>query len=802
MSLQVVTTRRLPAMRDIPSPPSHIKSEFPSPVLKTSDVRKIAAQALAASKDGRATESWRRELEAIDRSSRFSATALRLFQELQAQLGVHTARPVLLPINNQPFWHRGPHPFANYQSTIRLPEAADVVVIGAGLTGVAAAYRLKDSGLQVVLLDQGDPAGEASGRNGGNFELLPENSVGIYEGLAPGRFTFMRQRYPSVPVEVLQAVSERQASLVLGLALRNRDILKETIFKEAIHCDFSPKGWLHIATNENEEQGLCDEVTLAAQHGQRIGIWSRAKIADEFGIDAAFLGRFIPGDGTYHPFKYVCGELRAALRDGVALYTRTKVRSIISSDTHVHRVRTSRGDIIARFVIVATNAFTRDLLPELSAIEPYQSQVMVTEHVPDRARGRIVTSDNGPVFFNQPREGAAGGRAPLLMGGGDDRPMNNASSRRRSPTVHARLLSLRDGFYPELVGQPPSAEWVGPMAFTPDGLPCIGFLRPGLVIAAGYNGYGGSYTTAAGHAAAEMAITSVVPDWLPEEIFSPRRLLSNDPLFLTERTGLWRVASSLCQQIESVNRELSEALTLHHATPIAATNPAARILGPAGESLASDSIEPESLTAFDSFSKFSREELRALLGLMRRWDLTKDTVIFTEGSPGGTCFVIVEGAVDVSINAHGQEQLLATLTAGAVFGQMSLIEGVPRSATCSVRADAVLLEIEREPCEELLRSGSPMALKFLATLNEGLISALRGADLRLMQLDRPDSQRTTAEVPKSCAPASARIVNNAAEPHGRNIKIDNSPDKTKSWASSSADIFPVSIEECMAARGS
>ena len=122
---------------------------------------------------------------------------------------------------------------------------------------------------------------------------------------------------------------------------------------------------------------------------------------------------------------------------------------------------------------------------------------------------------------------------------------------------------------------------------------------------------------------------------------------------------------------------------------------------------------------------------------MRRWDLTKDTVIFTEGSPGGTCFVIVEGAVDVSINAHGQQQLLATLTAGAVFGQMSLIEGVPRSATCSVRADAVLLEIEREPCEELLRSGSAMALKFLATLNEGLISALRGADLRLMQLDRP-----------------------------------------------------------------
>jgi len=718
-------------------------------LLNANDVRAISAQALAASKQGRPTESWRRELETMDRSARFSRNASRIFQDLQARLGIPTVRPILLPMNSQPFWHRGPHTFANYQSTIRLPGVADVVIIGAGLTGVAAAYRLKDTGLRVVLLEQGDPAGEASGRNGGNFELLPENSVGIYEGLAPGRFTFMRQRYPHVPTEVLQAVSERQASLVLGLALRNRDIFKKTILNEGILCDFSPRGWLHIASSESEEQGICDEVSLAAQHGQRIAIWSRGKIAQEFGIEAAFLGRFIPGDGTYHPFKYVCGELRAALRDGVTLYTRTKVHSIVSVRPNEHRVLTGRGKIAAKSVIVATNAFTRELLPELSAIEPYQSQIIVTEHVPDRARGRIVTSDNGPVFFNQPREGAANGHAPLLMGGGNDRRMKNPSMRRRSPAVHARLLSLRDSFYPELVGQPPSAEWVGPMAFTPDGLPCIGFLRPGLVIAAGYNGYGGSYTTAAGHAAAEMAITNVVPDWLPEEIFSPRRLLTNEPLFLTEREGLWRVAASLCRQIQSVNRKLSEALTLQQPTPVLPTSSAAQILRPAGQGRPTDSIEPESLRAYDSFSKFSREEICHLLRLMRRWDLPKDTIIFTEGSPGGTCFVILEGAIDVSINAHGQQQLLTTLNAGNVFGQMSLIEGVPRSATCSVRSDAVLLEIERQPCEELFHSGSSLALKCLATLNEGLISTLRGADLRLMQLDRAELQRSSTEMPTS-----------------------------------------------------
>jgi len=709
---------------------------FKGRLLNAADVRAIAQRALVAAQGGRATDRIRRELESIDRSCRFSTDALSLFQDLLARLGVATFRPIKLPLNDQPFWHRTPHTLANYQTTTSLPKVADVVVIGAGLTGAAAAYHLKNTGMQIVLLDQGDPAGEASGRNGGNFELLPENSVGIYEGLAPGRLAFMRRRYPRVPIEVLQAVSERQASLVLGLALRNRDILKETILNDGISCDFSPRGWLHIASNEKEEQAVCDEVSLAAQHGQRIEIWSRSKIREQFGVNAGFLGRFIPGDGTYHPFKYVCGEVHGALRAGVALYTRTKVRRIISAGADKHRIVTDRGTIIARRVIVATNAFTRNVLPELSAIAPYQSQILVTEHVPDRVRGRIITSDNGPVFFNQPREGASDGRAPLLMGGGDDRPMKNPSSRRRSPAVHARLLALRDSFYPELVGQPPTAEWIGPMAFTPDGLPCIGFLRPGLIIAAGYNGYGGSYTTAAGHAAAEMAVTDVAPDWLPEEIFSPRRLLTDDPLFLTERKGLWRVAASLCHQLKSVNHQISEAMTLQRAAPGLAPRPTGQVLGPPGQSQPTSGIKPETLQAFDSFRKFSLAEIRRLLRLMRRWNLAKDTYVFTEGSPGGTCFAVVEGSIDVSINARGQQQLLATLNAGSIFGQMSLIESEPRTATCSVRTDAVLLEFEREPCERLLRSGSATALKLLATLNEGLISALRGADHRLMQLDR------------------------------------------------------------------
>ena len=210
---------------------------------------------------------------------------------------------------------------------------------------------------------------------------------------------------------------------------------------------------------------------------------------------------------------------------------------------------TTEGTIEARRVIVATNAFTREVLPELHAIEPRQSQIMVTEHAPDRMHGRLATSDLGPTYFNQPRSGARDGHAPLLMGGGKDRPIRDPSSRYRSLATHRLLLRLRDRFFPELRGQPPSAEWIGPMAFTPDQLPALGFVRPGIVVAMGCNGYGGTYTTAIGEAAAQLALSDTAPEWTPEDVFSPKRLLDGAPLFLAGHEELWAIARSLSRRL-------------------------------------------------------------------------------------------------------------------------------------------------------------------------------------------------------------------------------------------------------------
>src|ERR1700722_12814428 len=283
--------------------------------ISTAELRRLAGAALAATPKGApASESLRRQLQAVERERHFSSKGRAIFHDLLARLGVATAQPIGLPLDDRPFWHRAPNPLAGPRSRPELPRSCDVLIIGAGLTGASAAYHLAKSGARkVVVIDQGDPAAEASGRNGVNFELLPENSVGAYEGFARERFRFLRRRYRDVPVEIARAVSERHASLVLGIAVRNRGLLRRIILDEGIDCDFSPRGWLHLACTEREEEALCEEVSFAAQHGERIEIWSRRRIREEFGFESAYLGRFIPGDGTYHPAKYVYGLMGRAL---------------------------------------------------------------------------------------------------------------------------------------------------------------------------------------------------------------------------------------------------------------------------------------------------------------------------------------------------------------------------------------------------------------------------------------------------------------------------------------------------------
>jgi glycine/D-amino acid oxidase-like deaminating enzyme/CRP-like cAMP-binding protein len=705
-------------------------------------VRKLkAAIADSLGKRGRASPQLAGELQRIERECKFTSTGRVEFQTLLGAIGVDSALPLQVPTNREPCWFRFEHSLKHYRSHAQLPNEADVVIIGAGLTGTSAAYHLRTEAksLRLVVLDRGSPAGEASGRNAGNFELLPENSVGTYDGLARERLHFLHRCYPAIPLEVLRVEAERQASLVLSFAVRNRERLKQIIEQEELACDFSPRGWLYLAHTERGEQAICDEVALAGRNEQQVEVWSRMKIREEFGFERGFIGRFVPGDGTYHPAKFVYGVLQAAVKAGVELYTDVTVRRVDSASDGRQEIETDQGSLLARSVIVATNAFTRQLFPELNAIVPAQSQISVTEVAPDRCRGRIVTCEEGPVYFNQPREGARDGTAPLLLGGGKDRPMPNPSSRRRSPQVHARLLELRNQYFPELSRRPFSTEWVGPIALTPDQLPAMGFLKPGIIVAAGFNGYGGSYCVAAGQAAADMAISGVVPDWLPEDVFSPQRLVNDKPLFVAETSSLWCYAASLCVQLRAVNRQLLEAMqySSRSSHPVPSRSALVHSATHEGEGVAPAEPLPP-LQSLKPFCGFSSEECAEIDRIIHIRSARDGEILIAEDDAGSSCFVVVKGAVNMSLTVNGLEKLVARMGSSNIFGQIPLIDGGRNAGTCIAQQGTVLLEMKHEDCYRLLARHSPLAFKFLAGLTNGVIQSLRNAERQLKRLNKRD----------------------------------------------------------------
>jgi hypothetical protein len=285
-------------MTDTPGPDSARRRH-----LGVNDIRQIAGSYIGADLGGRASATQASELQAIEAAATFTRNARAEFEALLARLGVSSALPIGLPLDDEPFWFRCGHPLAGFRSRDTPPAEVDILIVGAGLVGASTAYHLAGAvqrgARRVAVVDRGDPAGEASGRNAGSFEMIPENSVGLYGGLARARRLFLRRCFPKLPLEVLSIEAERQASIVLGFALRNRQRFRDIVLNESIACDFAPRGWLFLAHAERQEQGICEEVTLAARHGEPIELWSRGKIRAEFGIQTSYIGRFIPGDGTY-----------------------------------------------------------------------------------------------------------------------------------------------------------------------------------------------------------------------------------------------------------------------------------------------------------------------------------------------------------------------------------------------------------------------------------------------------------------------------------------------------------------------
>ena len=247
----------------------------------------------------------------------------------------------------------------------RLPDRAQTLIIGGGVTGAALMYWLGDDG---VLIERAlNLAAGASGRNAGF----------LMAGIAANH------------AEAVQRYGRSLAAEVYAFTVETHRLLAEALDGRA---EYRRRGSWRIAASAQEADEL--------QH-------SEAFLRDA-GFEASFAaGRLLtPGDGELDPAAAVAAlasSSRGAIQLGVS------VESVEASATGV-RVMAGGSECLAEAVVLATNAYTAQLLPALP-IRPVRAQMLASAPVPRRVVERPCSADRGFQYWRQRADGREIGRA-------------------------------------------------------------------------------------------------------------------------------------------------------------------------------------------------------------------------------------------------------------------------------------------------------------------------------------------------------------------------------------------------------
>jgi len=388
-----------------------------------------------------------------------------------------------MPLKERSFWldtvvMRGS------EGSLPLSERADVAVIGAGYTGLSAARALAKRGAKVVVLEGQTAGWGASSRNGGM----------VLTGLKLS------------PRQLLRKYGRAVAQRMYRASLSSINCLKQIVEEEAIDCHFSRCGHLEVACKPSHFRSFVESAQLIAREfNHSVQIVPKEELGSEIGSEVYHGGLVDETSAGLNPAQYVAGLARAAAQAGAVLCDRTRVEGVEPETKQAakgYRVRTSRGTLWARDILVATGGYTGGAIPALQRkIIPIGSYIIVTEPLPeDLARGvsprnrMMYDSKNYLHYFRltPDRRMLFGGRAAFFPETAD--------------SIRASAQILRRGMvkvYPQLREIKVEYAWGGTLDFAFDLMPHAGQLA-GLYYALGYAGHGVAMATYLGTKMAEV----------------------------------------------------------------------------------------------------------------------------------------------------------------------------------------------------------------------------------------------------------------------------------------------------------
>jgi len=353
--------------------------------------------------------------------------------------------------------------------------STDLLVIGAGFTGLWTALlaREENPAREVVILEAGEVATGASGRNGGFMDASITH--GLQNGLA---------RWP------------KEFPTLLALGMKNLDEIEATIQRLGIDCDYLRTGDIAMASERYQVKDLEAEMEISARYNLRSEFYDRERVQEIVKSPFFIAGLNFPDHAALvNPAQLAWGLHKACLEMGVQIYEHSPVTKLEDEDKRVS-AHTKYGRARAARVALATNAFP-PLIKRLSYyVVPVYDYVLVTEPLTPAQRqsigwhGREGLSDASRQFHYT--RTTADGR--ILWGGYDAIYYWNNGFGPRFENDEACFARLAEHFFqafPQLEGTRFTHAWGGAIDTCSRFSPFWGTTHRGkTAYAMGYTGLG------------------------------------------------------------------------------------------------------------------------------------------------------------------------------------------------------------------------------------------------------------------------------------------------------------------------
>jgi len=134
------------------------------------------------------------------------------------------------------------------------------------------------------------------------------------------------------------------------------------------------------------------------------------------------------------------------------------------------------------------------------------------------------------------------------------------------------------------------------------------------------------------------------------------------------------------------------------------------------------------------FAEFSREDVSVLAGYMNVYRAQPGETVIRESDGGDFMLLVIEGAVDIfKKGMRGEQQHMTNVGPGMTLGEMSMIDGEPRFATCVATETTMLAVLHREDMAKIILDHPSLGSKILVKLVSMLSARLRQTSARLLQ---------------------------------------------------------------------